>query len=870
MRTLLNRLLYFLRRSRHDADLREEMETHRSLRQEKLEREGAAPSDAEHASLRALGNVTLAREDARQVWIGPALESVWQDIRFVLRGLRKSPGFALVAIATLALGIGSVVATFSVVHSVLWRALPYPDADRLVAIDVDARGQSGLGPAPDELRDLRERGRLLTRVSTINGVYAFLDVDGSLDHVSAASVSDEMLPMLGATPLALGRHLSARDDVVSERVAGVVVSDRVWRTHLAADPAVVGRRIVVNGIDVAVVGVTRPGIRLYLPASLNTTEEIDVWFPVGEDSSRRHSLHPALALLAPGATIATAQAELDKLAGDFLREHPNAYVGGTLRMRLSPLQDALTSDARPTLIALGGAVVFVLIIAWVNVANLLIARSKVREREMAVRRALGATPARIARQLLTESVVVAAISGGVGLALAVGSVRLFIALFPAHLPRQTAIAIDFTTVLFAVGVTALTVIVLGLLPALKSGADDATSLRAGRSGAAAPRRKLQRALLVAEVALTVMPLIAAGLMLRTFVNLAHAPVGFDASEILTARMSLSPRAYPDVDRRLAIYRDAVDRLRHLPGVEAVSAVHPLPLAPLQIMRTYAPAGEQTSESRIAAQQVVLPGYLDVVGTRLVAGRDFSDADIAERRTVAIVDERIAAQLWAGDAIGQRMAFGPAGTVVEIVGVTNAVRSTSVRDDVPTVFVPYHLFSVDMSLVIKSARAGDLAPDVRQVIASLGTGRPAYDVRPLNDYMADSIAATKLTTAVLVVFGAATLLLAAIGLYGTLTYLTSTRIQEFGVRLALGDTPLGLVRLVSREALVLAAIGIALGFAATTSIVRAIDGLLYGVTSTDMVTWLSVAGLVIAVALVATIQPAWRASRVGPASALRGE
>ena len=431
-------------------------------------------------------------------------------------------------------------------------------------------------------------------------------------------------------------------------------------------------------------------------------------------------------------------------------------------------------------------------------------------------------------------------------------------------------------VLWTAGLTAASSVAFGLVPSLFFTGDAlGRPLNAGRGGStSAGSRAVQRGLVVAEVALSIVPLVAAGLMLRTFVNLTQAPIGFDPAHVLTARVSLNLSAFPDVDRRWAFFREAIERVRQLPGVDAVSAGGPLPFAPAQVTRRYWRQDEVSPTPSIGMQQTIMPGYLAVMGIPLRAGRDLTDDDLNRQRPVVLVDERLAAQLWRGDAIGQRLAIerGIRAETLEVVGVVAPIRASRVRDrGTPTIFVPYHVYEIEETLVVKTrAPLGAIGPAIKQTVESLGPGRPVFDIRPMREIVEASIDDTRFTMLVLAGFAAAALLLAGIGLYGTLAYLISQRTPEFGVRLALGASPASVVRLVAREGGVLTGLGGAIGLASAAGVTRALRGLLYGVTPLDGVTIASAGVLVVVGAIVAVSRPAWCAARVDPVTALRGD
>jgi predicted permease len=571
--------------------------------------------------------------------------------------------------------------------------------------------------------------------------------------------------------------------------------------------------------------------------------------------------------------VTQAQAELSALAASFVASHPSAYPSG-LRLTVRPLGEVVTRDVKPALMALGAAVGFVLLIACVNVANLILARAKTRERELAVRRALGATRLRLMRQLLAENLFVALLGGACGLFLARLGVGVLDWLRPVHLPRQSEIAIDGVVVLWTAGLTLMSSVIFGLVPALAFTREaHGQPLGSSRAGSLMLRsRRLHRGLVLSEVALSIVPLIAAGLMLRTFTNLLEAPIGFDPAHVVTARISLNLSVFSTVDRRSAFYRDAIARVRELPGVDAASVGGPLPLAPVQTTQRFWRSEDRERTPSIGMLQSIMPGYFGVMGIPLRAGRDISDDDIRHRRRIVVVDERLAARLWNGDAVGKQLGVGEAKQPLEVVGVAGRIRAREIRDSVtPMIYVPSHVYEIEQTLVVKTrAPLSTIGPAIKQAVEALDPGRPVFDIRPMEDIVEASIDNTRFTMLVLSGFAVASLVLAGVGLYGTLAYLTSQRTQEFGVRLALGASAASILRLVIREGGLLTGLGAALGLVGAIAVTRALRGLLYGVTPLDGLTIASVVGLVAAVALVAVGWPAWRAARIDPATALRAE
>jgi predicted permease len=873
LRTLLARARALRRSAEAERDLDDELRAFVGARAEAHERRGLAPADAKRAALIEVGGVEQVKERVRDVHIGSALEAAARDAQYGARVLWRSPGYALVVILTIALGIGVNAAIFSVVHAVLWRSLPYPDAGRIVAIEADTAALPTAYSSSGPVFDPRTQSRLITSIAQVEGRDASLMIGGVMETAAAARVTDDVLPLLGAQSLPLGRGVIPAEDSRDYVLKGVVISHELWVRRFNGDPQVIGRHLAVNNFDVQVVGVMPPRFRLVLPAGNHAAESIDLWLPRDFAPSLLYRGLPLIGRLAPGATVTEAQAELTALASSFVASHPSAYPGG-LRLAVRPLGEVVTRDVKTALMTLGTAVGFVLLIACVNVANLLLSRARTRARELAVRRALGATRLRLMRQLLAENLVIAILGGIGGLLLARLGVGLLEWLRPVHLPRQAEITVDGAVVLWTAGLTLVSGILFGLVPAfaLTRGSQGVT-LQAGRAGSLMVRgRHLHRGLVLSEIALSIVPLIAAGLMLRTFANLLDVPLGFEPAHVVTARISLNLAKFSTVDGRSAFYRDAIARVRELPGVEGASVGGPPPLAPVRSTLRFWRSDDREGTSSLGSHQSVMPGYLGVMGIPLRSGRDISDEDIVRRRRVAVVDERLAAQLWQGDAIGQSLSVEYSKQPLEVVGVAAHIRARDIRDaGTSLIYVPSHVYEIEQTLVVKTpAPLSIVAPAIKQAVEALGPGRPVFAIRPMEEIVRASIDNTRFTMLVLSGFAVASLVLAGVGLYGTLAYLTSQRTQEFGVRVALGATASTILRLVMREGCLLSGLGATLGLAGAMAVTRVLRGLLYGVTPLDGLTIASVAALVAGVALVAVGVPAWRAARVDPVTALRAE
>jgi predicted permease len=876
-----------LRRHQLQSSLQAELRAYADELTERNIARGMARPEAERQALLEVGGMAQVREQVQDEWLGQVIESTVQDVKYTCRSLLRSPGFTVIVLATLALGIGANVTMFGLMRAVLWRPLPYPEPNRIVVIQVHARNVPNTGATPGEVLDLNEQSRSFEQVSMTSGVDANLEYQGETARVEALSVSDNFLPLLGVRP-ALGRTLDSAIDDGKEQARAIMISNKLWRSRFAADPGIIGKAVFVNNLEVRIVGVLPPGLRLFLPPEVSAAEEVDVWFPYALSPTRQYRGIPVVARLRPGVTLAQANAELETLAARFEREYPEFYsgtkgwqaspsdrgAGGKLQFTARLLHNEIAREAKPALFLLSGAVGFVLLIACVNAANLMMARGAARGRELEIRRALGAGRIRMVRQLLTESLLLATGAATLGLLGAHFALRALGRLGNSHIPLRSRIELDPAVALFALVLAVITSLLFGLLPAWRmASGKGVNALRAGRTETAgAGVRKLQRTLVVAEVAMSIVPLACGGLMLRSFVNLLRTPLGFNPADVVTAGVPLRLTKYSQAEQRWALLRDVLDRVRALPGVERVSAASPLPLAGDQQTRRVGRADQPDTPPILATQQGAIPGYLDVIGTPLLQGRDFTDADIATKRNVTIIDDGLAYRLWPeGGAIGKVLSVYRTGWRhdLEVIGVTAAVRVTRVRDE----SIPHFMLPDEFpdSLVIKTHEtAARLAPGIQEAVKAAKTGRAAFDIRPMSDYVADSIGDTRFTLIVLAAFAAASVLLSAVGLYGTLAFLTAQRTREFGIRLALGAGVQAIVSIVLRESVLLSAAGVALGLAGVAAATGLMKGLLYRVKPLDGLTLLGVAGIAGIIAVIAASAPAWKAARIDPQMSLRSE
>lgn len=810
------------------------------------------------------------------------LSSILQDLRFALRAVRRTPAFSATVLITLALGIGANVAIFSVVHGVLLKRLPYADADRIVHV---AHAEPSTLVSEGEFVDYRRDAKTLERLSAYRSATVSLTgTDVEPERITIATVSEGFFDILGARP-ALGRFFLAEEEERGRGTRVAILSHGLWQRRFGGDSAVIGRDVELNGTPLPIVGVMpprfafpSPDVALWLPMRLNYDT---LW-------SRNNHYLELVGRLAPGASLTQASLQLNGMARRFMADYPGVYSPDQpLTAVVTPLPDLVLSRTRPYLTAMLGAVAFVLLIACVNVANLLLARGETRRKELAIRSAMGASRTRMVRQVLTESLVFALGGGLLGLGLAIGGVRALRALAPADLPRVDEVAVDPLVLAFALAVTLGTGLLFGVVPALRGAREDAgESLKEGgktSSGQARGLGRARRALVVAELALAVVTLAGAGLMLRSLWKLQAVDLGFRAERLLTMRVA-PPEARYSGDRAAAFYASALERIRAIPGVEAAAAVQELPVADghsmWSILVNGAPMGT-VANSPAAMPQSVTPGYFEVMGIGLVQGRTFTGGDRAGAPLVVIVNETMAREHWPdrsplGGTIKMLNERSPWATVV---GVVRDVRNNGFQGRIPpTMYFPHaqagesaHYVPSLMSLVIRTRGAPEsTVPSVRTIVRELEPAAPLSRIRTMEQIVAESVASRRFTTQLLAGFAALALLLAGVGLYGVISYAVTQRRFEIGVRMALGASRRQVVGLVLREGLRTAAIGAVTGLAGALAIARVMRSMFVEVEPTDPLTLASVIAILVVVALVASLIPARRASAVDPMYALRAE
>jgi len=818
------------------------------------------------------------------------MDPLWQDIRYALRTLARKPGFTFVAVVTLALGIGANTAIFSVVNAVLLRPLPYPEPERLVQVwnKLESAGLPQLWFSEPEIIDYRQRQQHFEDIAVFTAQGANLTGAGEPQRVTLCFTSAPFFPVLGVNPL-LGRTFTPEEDVPgNDRV--VVLSHAFWEQQFGGDPSAVGRSVTLNENPYVVIGVMPPGfafppeeVQLWTPLAINTAEP---------DSRGSHYLE-AVARIKLSISFEEAQAGISGVARQVATDNRDYYREGRgWGSYLIPLHDSYVGEIRPALLVLLAAVGFVLLIACANLANLLLARATVRQKEIAIRAALGAGRLRIVRQLLTESVLLALAGGAAGLLPAYAGLRVLPALSPEGLPRLGEIQIDPRVLGFTLTLSVLTGLFFGLVPAWHAARTDLQeSLKeGGRRSAGSGHHRLRGLLVVAEVALSLVLLVGAGLAMRSFYRLLGVNPGYRTENVLTFRTALPNARYPDLPRVNGFYRDLSARLAALPGVDSVSAIDLLPLSGLYSSGTVSveapgaafvppPADEHDPVPGIETDyRTVLPGYFETMGMTLQEGRFFMASDDAEAPPVAIIDEAFARHFWGDESpLGQRLTLG-GGSEPQwrtIVGVVRHIRhyglQTEGREQLYLSHPQLPFAARSMHVVLRtSTDSASLFPVVRQLVAALDPELPLYDVDTMEQRLAASVTQPRFNLLLLGLFALVALVMAAVGLYGVMAYSVSQRTHELGVRMALGAQPRDIFRLVVGQGLLLTLAGVALGLLAAFGLTRLMRSLLFGVSATDPLTFTGVAAVLAGVALLACWLPARRATRVDPMLALRYE
>ena len=812
-------------------------------------------------------------------------DAVGQDLKGALRGLLKSPGFAIAALFTLALGIGATSAIFSVVKAVLLTPLPYAAPEQRVQIWSKWISFDKTWLSSQEIWDYRNFSKTMTAIAGWTSSQQNLTGDGEPIRVGVGLVTANTFDVLGVKPLA-GRTFTVAEDR-SNGPPVAVLGYPLWQARYGGDPSVIGRKVMLNDVPVEVIGIMPSGFRLPTDFNVDAAEPTQMWRPIQIDETNldrgSHGYYGA-AVLAPGQTAATATEELRAITRRLTEQgqYPEAMQFTAFAV---PLDDEIRGEVRPAMWLLMGAVGFLLLIACVNVANLLLVRGDARLREMAVRTAMGAAPNRLVRQLFTESLVLAVSGALLGLALAAAALRVLTALDPTSLPPLSPVRLDLGVVAFTLILAVITTLIFGLAPALRTlHVNLIEPLREGGQQATVGgrRQRLRGALVMAEVALAVILVIGAGLMIRSLSALGRIDLGFDPDRILTMRVAVPVATYETPEQVVGFYDRLLDRVRSLPGVQHAGVVRVLPLATTIGDYGLDVDGFEESPGRNAKGdwQIVSDGAFETMRTRLVRGRWFESTDTTASVPVAVVNETMARTYWQdGNAVGGRIRIGnqmnPWTTVVGIVaderhnGVTGIVKEKF--------YVPHSQWHVatggsiirNVFLVVRTA--GDplsLAAPVRAEIRQLDPNLPVANVRPMTDVVATALATPRLTGFLLGTFAGIALALAAVGIYGVLAYLVSQRTHEIGIRVAIGANRSQVLAMVLRQGMTLAACGIAIGVVSAFGLTQLMQSLLYQVSASDPITYVIVPVALLVITLAASYLPALRATRVSPTTALR--
>jgi putative ABC transport system permease protein len=819
-----------------------------------------------------------------------------QDARYACRAFLRTPGFAIAAVLSLAIGVGANTAIFSVANALLLRPLPYADPDRVVIL---WNRSPGLGITEDwfstaQYFDIKRNHSGFEDVAIAIGSNFNLTGDGEPERIGTIRVSSNLLPMLGVRPV-IGRLFEPADDAPGRR-GTAVLHYGTWMRRYGGDPKVIGRSITLNGQPFEIVGVLPASfsLRREVMPTLGGAEDAEILLPLPLAANaaevRNREDYNILGKLKPGVSIAQAQAEADTITARLRREHPDVYPSnGGLTFSIVLLREQVVGDVRRSLLVLIGSVGFVLLIACVNVANLLLSRALARQKEIAVRAALGASRLRIVAQLLTESVLLALAGGALGFALSFVSLAGIRALGSKSVPRLHEIAINGEVLLFTLGLSILSGIVFGLLPALRASRLDLhgslkdVSRGAAGTGAVWGRgQNLRRLLVMSELALSVMLLIGAGLLIRSFIRLQSVPPGFNAAKVLTLELTMSGRKYNDSAAVLETYRQLWVRLGRLPGVTAAGGISSLPLSqmmawgPIVVDGRTPPPGEKFIN---VDQRMAGGDYFRAMEIPLIRGRLFTEQDTRGTQRVVVVDEHMARQIWPNDdPIGKRIRTGgmdanPNAPWMTVVGVVGRIKQDALDSESRmAVYFPHSQVTTRaMNVVVRSTiDPASLTAAVRQEIHALDPDLPVYNVRTMGQRVDDSLARRRFAMLLLTVFAACALGLAAVGTYGVIAYLVSQGTREVGIRMALGATPSAVLLMIVRQGMTVAAAGVLVGLGGTFVLTRFMRGLLYGVTPSDPFTFTVIGALLGLVALVASYVPARRAARIDPMVSLRSE
>jgi putative ABC transport system permease protein len=862
-----------------DARADEELRFHLGMLEQRLCEAGLPRAEARRLARRRFGNVTRLRELTLDSWRYAVMETFFRDLRYGVRFLLRSRGFSVTAIAILAVAIGASTAIFSAFDALVLRPLPYPDPGQLVRISENfTRFEiTGMQVSPPELDDLRAMTRSYSHIAGIRQGLFTLTVGETAEGVSGLGVSASIFPLLGVTPI-LGSPFRTDEEEFGKHHV-VVLSEGFWRRRFGADPAIVGTSIEINREKYRVVAVSPPMLGF-----LGTAW--DLWVPLSFSPNERTPASrgakgvEVIARLKTGVDLAAATRELTNVGGRLAELHPAMYSAMSgFSLQAEGLVSRVAGNIREPLLFLLAAVGVLMLIACANVANLLIARASARRKEISVRVALGAGRARVVGQLMTESLVLAAVAGATGVALAYALLRLFERYGPRDLVPVDGVGINGWVVAFAIGVSLVASVLFGLIPALTAGTGLSHVLAESARGGTAGRRRFRESMVALQVAASVVLLICAGLLVQSFLRVQRADPGFDATNVLTFDLRLPVSQYAEPERRSGLYEALRSRLRSVAGVVAVGAVDRIPFGGIQGGATLHVVGrpmEQRGTQPMLRPSRILPGYFEALGVRVLRGRSFAASDATDTPPVAIIDEAAAERFFPDgeDPIGRQITGVEPGLTSTIVGVVGSVkrRDLALEPEMSVYHSAAQAGGLSMTFTVKTATDPlTLVPAIRHELAQIDPLLPLTRISTMEQRVSDSLARRRLSMQLIVFFGAAALSLAAIGLYGVLAYVVNQRRREVGIRVALGAQPMQVVHLVvARQGLFPVTLGMIAGLLASIAAARLLTAGLFEISPTDPSVYAMVAGLLVLTALAAIAIPARRAATLDPVVALREE
>jgi putative ABC transport system permease protein len=879
LRLIYTRLYGLLRKGRVEQEMEEELRFHLRMRTWENIEHGMKPDEAELEARRRFGNVGHIKDLGREIKGGGFMETLLQDLRYGLRMLLKHKGFTTAAVLTLALGIGANTAIFSVVNTVLLRPLPLPESDRLVSFwhSAPAKGLPEVLLNDALFAFYRDHSQMFEKMAAYEGTRETLTGAGEPELLVGARVSFNYFNVLGQEPLH-GRTFLPQEDTPGKNDVAIL-SYGLWRRRFGGDQKIVGQVIHLDDRPVVVVGIMPQGFDFPHPAErADLSDHMHFWAPYGLSPQKTSSWNlSAIGRLKPGVTPAAAQREIATLWDEFARQY-NETLGPGATTVVMPLQERIAREVRTPLLVLLGAITFVLLIACANLTNLLLVKATSRSRELGVRQCLGASAQRIARQLLTESLLLALLGAMGGLLLAVWSVNALKELLSASIPRIEMIRLDWTALLYMLAIMLLTGVLCGLAPALRSGRVNLQeAIKEGSRGSASgSNRRLNNAFVIAQLALSLVLMIGAALLLQSFRNLLAVNPGFQPENVLTGKIMVSGSRYANNSHVRSFNEQLLERVRSLPGVQAAESSQVAPFSGDSLGATFQVEGQEpkAGEPAKAAQlRDATPGYFAAMGMPILKGRSFQRTDTESSPPVAIVDEKLARMQWPNeDPIGKLIAIGGS-PMMTIVGVVSSVKNRNLNEETdPYVYRPATQFvRWATTLIVRTTiEPTALIPAIRQQVASIDPELPLYHVSTIKQGIARSLSAKRLINMLLTGFAVTALLLALISIYGVMSLNTGSRTSEFGIRLALGARPADVLWLVVEEGLRLALLGVGLGLGCAFGLTRLLESLLFGVEATNPLIFVGVAVVLSVAALAACYIPARRATRVDPLIALRSE